>query len=199
MHFKFQDSICVSRGDDMKILILTMLLAIAAPVMAREKIFKDGVGIASDCLVMPVGRVLLIGRDNFVEAVKFLQNEERPDGSRYSKYEYFEYENGFKKIGEGEISFKPSSGKGIFFHESPYKLGGPLKLRNFSLFAVAGGKEHSTVYFWSKPNKVDHKVRMAPTPWKEIGEVNLSDPRIKWFSYDKEGEWKVIPIEKIWD
>jgi hypothetical protein len=40
---------------------------------------------------------------------------------------------------------------------------------------------------------------MAPTPWTEIGEVKLSDPRIRWFAYDDKESWKVIPIEKLWD
>jgi hypothetical protein len=135
----------------MKILIFILMAPLAVMVTrvnAEQKIFKDGVGINYDCVAMPVGRVLLIGRDNFLGAVKFLQNEERADGT-YSKYDYF--------------------------------------------------KEHSTVYFWSKPKKVDLKVRMAPAPWREIEEVKLSDPRIKWFSYDERREWQVIPIDKIWD
>ncbi len=182
------------------LIILILLLGVAVPVIAQQKMFRDGVGISSFCIVMPVGRVLLIGRDNFLGAVKFLHNEERVDGI-FSKYEIYEYEGGFKKQGGGEVVLKKSSsGKGIFFHGSPYKLAGPpLKIGNFSLFADAGGMDHSTVYFWSKPNKVDHKVRMAPTPWKDIGEVNLSDPRIKWFSYTEKESWKVIPIDKIWD
>ena len=186
----------------MKILIFTMLLAILiTPVMAQEKLFKDGVEIVSMCIVMPVGRVLLISRDNFMGAVKFLQNEERPDGT-YSKYEYFEYEkSGFKKVSEGEVLLKkPSSGKGIFFHHGPNEMvGPPLKLRNFSLFAHAAGMDHATVYFSNARDKPDLKVRMAPTPWKDILEVNLTDPRIRWFAYDNKENRKFIPIDKIWD
>jgi hypothetical protein len=184
----------------MKIFTVFLLLAILnTQVMAQQRLFKDGVGIVSDCIIMPLGRVLLISRENFVGAVKFVHTEERPDGT-YTKYEYFEYEKGgFRKVREGELSFKPGSGKGIFFHGSPYKLGGPLKLRNFSLFTVGGGREHSNVYFWSAPNKPDLKVRMAPTPWKDISEVNLTNPRIRWFAYDDKESRKVIPIDKIWD
>jgi hypothetical protein len=40
---------------------------------------------------------------------------------------------------------------------------------------------------------------MAPTPWKEIEEVNLYDPRVRWFTYDEKRERKIIPIERIWD
>ncbi len=183
------------------LMVFLLLALLTTPVMAQQSLFKDGVGIVSICIVMPVDRVLLISRDNFMGAVKFLQNEERPDGT-YSKYEYFEYEkSGFRKVREGEVSLKkPSSGKGIFFHQSPNKLAGPpLKLRDFSLFAEAAGVDHATVYFSNARNKPDLKVRMAPTPWKDISEVNLTDPRIRWFAYDDKEKRKVVPIDKIWD
>ena len=186
----------------MKMLIIFLLLGmLITPVMAQQKLFKDGVGIVSICIVMPVGRVLLINRENFMGAVKFFQNEERPDGT-YSKYEYFEYEtSGFKKAKEGEVLLrKPSSGKGMFFHHGPYEMAGPpLKLKNFSLFAHAAGTDHATVYFSNARYKPDSKVRMAPTPWKDISEVNLSDPRIRWFSYGNQESRKLIQIDKIWD
>lgn len=186
----------------MKIFMVSLLLGmLITPVMAQQRLFKGGVEIVSTCIVMPVGRVLLISRNNFLGAVKFLQNEERSDGT-YSKYEYFEYEKDkFKKVREGEVSLKTtSSGKGIFFHHGPNELAGPpLKLRDFSLFAHAGGKDHSTIYFANAQNKPDVKVRMAPTPWKDISEVNLRDPRIRWFAYSDKESRKVIPIDKIWD
>jgi hypothetical protein len=190
----------------MKILIISLLLAIviqAIPAMAEQKIFRDGVGISSFCVVMPVGRIMLIGRENFVGAVKFLHNEERPDGT-YSKYEYFEYEKGaFRKVRGGEVMLKNPSdaGKGgWFFHHGPSELlGPPIKIGNFSLCAAAAGLEHATVFFWSKPHKVDQQVKMAPTPWKEIGEADILNPRIRWFAHDEKREWKVVPIDKIWD
>ena len=186
----------------MKRLITLLLLSIAIPVTATESIFRDGIGIASNCIVMPVGRVLLISRDNFVGAVKFLRNEGRSDGI-YSKYEYFDCEKGrFKKVREGEVSLKNSSNNrgGIFFHGSPTELAGPpLKLGDFSLFAEAGGSDHATIYFASARYRPDSKVRMAPTSWKDISEVNLGYPRIRWFAYDDKRTWKVIPIDKIWD
>jgi hypothetical protein len=186
----------------MNMFMVFLLLAILiTPVMAEQRLFKDGVEIVSICIVMPVGRVLLISRDNFMGAVKFLQNEERPDGT-YSKYDYFEYEkSGFKKVREGEVLLKkPSSGKGIFFHHGPNEMvGPPLKLRNFSLFTHAAGTDHATVYFSNARDKPDLKVRMAPTPWKDISEVNLTDSGIRWFACDDKESRKVIPIDKIWD
>jgi hypothetical protein len=186
----------------MKICMVFSLLAILiTPVMAEQKVFKDGVEIVSICIVMPVGRVLLISRDSFVGAVIFLRNEERPDGT-YSNYEYFELaKSGFRKVREGQVLLKkPSSGKGIFFHHGPIEMvGPPLKINNFSLFAHAAGMDHATVYFSDARDKPDLKVRMAPTPWRDISEIDLTDPRIRWFAYDSKEIRKVIPIDKIWD
>jgi hypothetical protein len=188
----------------MKTLIIVIMLAITTPVAAQQKpvrqeMFTNGVGIGLDCVVMPFGRILLIGRDNFVGGLKFLHSEERRDG-RYSQYEFFEYEKGgFRKTRIGEVSFKVPSSKGFFFHKSPNTLGAPFKLKNFTLYLIAGGREHFTVYFWSRANKVDLRARMAPTPWEEIGEVDLSDARIRWLGYDEKRKWKVIPIQEIWN
>lgn len=185
----------------MKMLVVLLFLALmSSQVIAQQTLFKDSIGIASTCIVMPVGRVLLISRDNFLGAIKFLHNEERPDGT-YSKYEFFEYRKGeFSKERGGEVSLKrPSDGKGIYFHQSPDDLlGPPLKLGEFELSASAGS-DHATVYFWRAPNKPDLRVRMAPTIWKDISEVNISDSRIKWFVHDDKETWKVIPIEKVWE
>ena len=186
----------------MKMLITFSLLGILiTPIMAQQRLSNNDAVIDSLYIGMPVGRVLLISRDSFIGAVKFLQNEERPDGT-YSKYEYFEYEKGgFRKVSEGEVlQKKPSSGKGFFFHHGPNELAGPpLKLKNFSLFAHAARTDHAAVYFSNARDKPDLKVRMAPTPWKDIMEVNLTDSRIRWFAYDKKESRKVIPIDKIWD
>jgi hypothetical protein len=47
----------------------------------QQHLFRDGVGIDSDCVVMPVGMVILIGRLRFFGGIKFLHNEERADGT----------------------------------------------------------------------------------------------------------------------
>jgi len=41
---------------------------------------------------------------------------------------------------------------------------------------------------------------LAPTPWENITEVNVSDKRIKWYRYDKNRKTIDIPvIDKLWD
>ncbi len=186
--------------------VTASILPLVQGVMAQEPITPNSVGIASNCIVMPVGRILLIGRNDFVGVLKFLNNEKRNDGT-YSKYEYFEYvDGGITKTREGVISRrKPTHGfldklRSILqIHDSPFRYGDKLEFNKFELHAHAAEEHHSTVYFWNRPNEPDLKVRMAPTPWKEIAEVKLFDPRIKWFTYDAKDSWRVVPIDKLWD
>lgn len=44
----------------------------------------------------------------------------------------------------------------------------------------------------------DYGFEIAPTPWTDIGEVNIHDPRIKWYRYDEKRERIYIPIDKLW-
>ena len=53
-----------------------------ATAMTAEDLRVDGIAV-----VMPVGRVLLIKKSEYLGAIKFVQNQIREDGV-YSKYEY---------------------------------------------------------------------------------------------------------------
>jgi hypothetical protein len=45
----------------------------------------------------------------------------------------------------------------------------------------------------------DYGFELAPTPWTGIKEVNIKDPRIKWYKYDEKRERVFIPIDKLWE
>jgi hypothetical protein len=187
----------------------TVMLLIAVSILSLgggEAVAMDPeeVSVDGQAVVMPIGRVLLIGREGFVGAVKFLENEKKKDGL-YSKYESFQFEKGsFTKIKEGVISLKIPKGfwynlRTFFFHDPPYSFADKLTFTSFDLFANAADDFHSTVCFWDGAANPDLKVRLAPTPWRDIGEVQLSDPRIRWVGLDKGRERRVTPIDKIWD
>ncbi len=44
----------------------------------------------------------------------------------------------------------------------------------------------------------DHGFELAPTPWTDISQVNVFDPRVKWYRYDEKRERVFIPIDKLW-
>jgi hypothetical protein len=45
----------------------------------------------------------------------------------------------------------------------------------------------------------DYGIELAPTPWTDIKELNIKDPRIKWYKYDEKRERVFIPIDKLWE
>jgi hypothetical protein len=177
-------------------LIFVLLLSLA--VADEEKLFKGGVGIGVNGIVIPTRRWLVVEKRGGKWTVRF-------SGSQVENqmgYELYEFRGGeWRKIKDGVVILPvPEKGlfadlKGLFLH-SP--TGDVIKFGSFSLFSVPKGENHGVLCFLS-PIKLDPEVRLAPTPWKEISEVNLSDPRIRWYTYDEKREWKVIPIDKIWD
>jgi hypothetical protein len=188
------------------VMVFIIGMALGQVQAMAEQFTTDAVFLGPDVITMPQGRILLISRNGFVGAINFIENEERSDGW-YSKYEYYQYEKsvGFGKFKEGYISFKKMVwnwwNKLLYhylqFHPNPYDGVDRLVFDKFELIATPG-KTHSSVYFWSKANVVDEKARLAPTPWKEIQEVDLNDKRIEWFKYDETRKGRIIQIDRLW-
>jgi len=44
----------------------------------------------------------------------------------------------------------------------------------------------------------DFGFELAPTPWTDIKEVDIKDPRVKWYRYDKNRERVFIHIDNLW-
>jgi hypothetical protein len=173
-------------------MFIALTLALWPDLCQAETLGSDMITLAKENLVMPLGRVLLVNRGEWIEAVIFTVNEDKPDGI-HSKYEYFEYElSGFRKIREGDVIYRKieESWWNYFkynllgIHPNPYNFADHLAFKGFQLF-ISPGYRHTSVHFWNKAHVVDYQVRLAPTPWKSIEKVNLSDPRIRWFGYDE--------------
>jgi hypothetical protein len=183
-------------------IILSLIFLTWGSVMAGgDKLFKGGAGIAGHYIAMPVGKILLIKKNDIKITLKFLINGEEKKGT-FSKFEY-DLSSRPQRV-SGVIWMRaPSTGffanvKGLFVHDS-FQYADKLQFDGIKLFAHPAGLDHSSVYFWTSPNEPDVAVRMAPTPWTSFGQVNWDDPNVVWFVYDEKREWRVIPIDKIWD
>jgi hypothetical protein len=190
----------------MKIIILIGIVMVLGlgQVMAKD-LGPDELILEAEAIVMPVGRILLISRNDFLGGLKFIKNEERPEGM-VSKYEYFDCQKGgFKKQREGEISYRKIEWnwwntikfKYLAVHPNPFDYADKLEFGKFELFTSVGST-HSTVFFWSKARVIDKVARLAPTPWRDISEVNLNEKRIQWFKHDETRKKRIIQIDKLW-
>jgi len=44
----------------------------------------------------------------------------------------------------------------------------------------------------------DFGFEFAPTPWTEVKNIAIGDPRVKWYRYDENRERVVINIDNLW-
>jgi hypothetical protein len=56
------------------------------------------------------------------------------------------------------------------------------------------------IYFFSLSQKDgDYGIELAPTKWTDISQVNVFDPRLKWYRYDEKRKDTFIPIDQLWE
>jgi hypothetical protein len=193
------------------ILSLVALLSLGGVVLvvAEEPILPNAkdVYLAPNAIGIPLGRILMVRKDNEYCAVKFTQClTGKTDHDQHAEYEsYYQgdktgsfYNRNVKYVKE-EVYYTKQS-LSIFGH--PIRIGakkdiccGPIELWWSGLKCV------TAVYF----NRHDQKqgdfygIELAPTLWTDIKEVNLNDPRIKWYRYDENRKRVNIPIDQLWE
>jgi len=70
-----------------------------------------------------------------------------------------------------------------------------IECGSFKLF----WSEKGWVYFFNSSQKQgDYGIELAPTRWTDISQVNVFDPRLKWFKYDESRETMIISVDELW-
>lgn len=173
---------------------------------------KDNeVYIAEVGIVMPVGRILLVRRNSDYCVIKFtkfwLENTSEVGSlfvsSGSDKYAMYESHYQGDKTGvfskknvqvkKEKLSAPKPRGIGrlaFSFSDREVKCGA-IKLEWFG----KGG-----VHFYGEGQKQgDYGIELAPTKWTDISEVNVFDPRLKWYRYDENRKRINIPVEQLWE
>lgn len=186
---------------------------------------ENKVAIHSSGVEVPLNRILLIRKDARYCAVKFTRcwieiDEERMKESaahidqggdiadmyreaakrKYAIYEAYyqgdgtgDFTNKNVKVSKGRASRLPLRGPFRPFIYQPgdaYVKCGPFKLN----------WEYKTgvTFIPSGKGMGDFSFELAPTPWNDIREVNIKDPRIKWYRYDEKRARVFIHIDRLW-
>ena len=165
---------------------------------------KDDVRIDFIGAYMPLDRFILIRKKNEACALKFVKFWNEKEGrttERYASYiSYYQndgsgnFSNQNVKITEGQASNLPRRGWTRLFTWQPgttYVKCGPLKMA----WEYYGGV--AVIEDGDSPK--DYGYEFAPTPWNNIGDVNISDRRIRWYRYDKSRKPIDIPVNKLWE
>ena len=170
---------------------------------------RDYAAITWDDAGAPLGRFLLIRKDKRVCAVRFTKaqrgHDAKPATTFNSGEESFsaEYDWYFQEDGSGDFT-QPGVLSG---HEQlamkPLKGIGRLAFQTGQIYVECGAFDKlfwrypTWVTFYGKSSRGDYGIELAPTKWTEIQEVNVHDPRLKWYRYDENRESVDIPLDNL--
>jgi hypothetical protein len=189
-----------------------MVGIMAAVGDAEETIQKDtkprvvqSVYIGSNGVIMPLGRILLARKGSQYCAVKLTETwtgETKADiFTNYESYylgdstEDFSSKNA--QFTKGQLAERNSImfGKMVLYHTGPENK--EIKCGPIKLFCLRGA-----VYFYhvGSPKKKGFIIdELAPTKWTDISQVNVFDPRVKWYRYVSMGRDIKIAVDKLWE
>ena len=173
----------------------------------------DEVHIGPTALVMPLGKILLARKDSEYVAIKFTkfwaENTTEVGTAFVSKGsdQYALYESYCQVDKTGDFSKNNVQVK-------KDKLSLP-KLRGIGRFAFSFSRAdiecgnivikwsgEGSVHFYKRGQDMgDYGVELSPTKWTDSSQVNVCDPRLKWYKFDTDGTRRRvnIPIDKLWD
>lgn len=173
--------------------------------MADNDIYPPGadeVLIGPNGVIMPTGRILLIRKDTTYCAIKFVDMwTGKTEDDKYAKYESYFPQDDSKILGPGNIGIykdelhSPQPRWSLFGHPVAFGEKSDIRCSPFNLWWSGKG----TVYFFErgKPQR-DYGIELAPTPWTDISQLNLSNPHIKWYRYDGTRKRVNFPVDKLW-
>lgn len=170
------------------------------PVQEIKPSSPGDVGIAPNAIRIPQGFILLVRRNSEYCAVKFTKFWT----GKTQEDEYATYESYYQSDKTGNFE-----SKNVQFKKGD--LSRP-RLRGIGRFAFSFGKLNihcgpvelfwsgkGWVYFFnSNQTQGDYGIELAPTKWADIKQVDVFDPRLRWYRYDENRKDRVIPVGQLW-
>jgi len=135
---------------------------------------------------IPTGFYLLIRKGSQIGAVRFTSAQSNPvPGTGTANYEsYFpaDASGSFRSTAirkqSGEIDLKPLKGIGRLAFQTGKDL---IKVGDWSFRSTAPG----TINMWPyRGSQKDYGFEFAPTSARQVGEIDASDKRLRWFRFD---------------
>jgi hypothetical protein len=152
----------------------------------------------------PLGRVVLMRRGSDLCAIRFTAfrtaHETSPGvftlggPSYYAEYDWYELKQSARKSGHREASEKPGYGIPLLM-DHPFSRG--------DHFIKCGSIEP----LWSYPISVgfletndasrDSGIELAPTGWRDISEIDLKHPALRWYRVNGKRKPFLIPLDAL--
>ncbi len=174
----------------------------------REAQVSTGALIQTVSVSIPVGRFLLMRRDSDLCAIRFTAfhrgHDAKPQTWFHSGHEnfYADYEwywpepNGNFRgpdIKKGHRTLRRGAIVGLLF----LNLGVPLGTDDVECGSLTPIWFYPTGIGFTKGPRFDHDLELAPTQWTELTQINLSDPKLKWYRYNEDQPDTFIPLKEL--
>ena len=182
-------------------MIISWLSSEGIAGMSNLKLEANEIAIHHSGIELPAERILLIRKNSHYGAIIFTRFWTEKDGKeKYAAYKVYYQEDGtgdFSNknvtLSEGVASELPLRGP---FRPFIYQPGdsfikcGPFRL-TWAYRSFVG---------FMPPDKElgDFGFEFAPTPWTDVKNIAIGDPRVKWYRYDENRERVVINIDNLW-
>jgi hypothetical protein len=160
--------------------------------------------VSPNAIIMPLGNILLIRKDSVYGAIRFIKFwTGKGENDRYATYESYyqgdktgDFANKNAKFTKEELHF-PEPSFSLFGHPFfGFDMRDHIRCGPIRLLWSGGG----TVYFFEDLQREgDYGIELAPTKWTDISQVNVSDPRLKWYRYDEKRKDTKIPVDQLWE
>jgi hypothetical protein len=175
---------------------------------AAEERARNSTLISPHSVSAPVGRFLLVRNGHDACALRFTDIHRGGDArprtwwQEGGESEYAEYDWYYQGDGSGDFTkANVKSGHGKLYEKSAVGIGrlrfsrginviqcGPLRLR------------------WSYPSHLymtsdkgdDLGVELAASKWRDLSDVNVRDPRLRWYRYDEQRKDTYISADQLW-
>jgi hypothetical protein len=216
MHIFIKES--VANIANLIAIMLLGSLSISISAFADESYheqIKHYVFVTSTEVSSPIGYWLLVRKDKTTCAIRFTDHQTTggtsyvnysgsntssdSEGSIHAEYHGFAEYDFFSQI-DGSGNFKNNNvtlGHNKITSEAGARRGDQSKddvigCGSLTLHWVGAG------IGFNHDGKQDEGIELAPTKWRDASEINIKDPRIKWYRFDKTSKYTRIPIENLW-
>jgi len=164
----------------------------------REKSSTSQFVVGPSVVLMPQGVFLLIRKGRDIGAIRFTSIEQggtvEAGKATYESYFQSDGSGSFRSPNvrkqTGEINLKPLKGVGRLSFQSGQDK---LRLGHWSFGTAYPGVMNMWPY---RGSQKDYGYEFAPTSAREVGEIDVSDKRLRWFRFDRNTR-VTIPVSDL--
>jgi hypothetical protein len=163
---------------------------------------SDSFTIRPNGIIMPKGRMLLLRRSGEYGAIKVIDFSGKPGPPWFADYESYyqgdqsgDFTRQNIQVRKERVSLSRTYGialLGLGWAFGKYNIEcGSIKLLWTDSFWVG--------FFSREQDQGDYGIEFSPTKWTDLSQVNVFDPRLKWYRYDTGRQTIQISVDQLWD